>query len=71
MRWFGDIVGIGLTLIGIFWLLQGTGVVPLGFMANQMQWAIIGLALIVVGIGTLVYVNRRPGSGPRTAGKRS
>ncbi len=65
MKWIGDIVGIVLTLVGLFWILQGTGIVPLGFMAHQLQWAIIGLVLGVVGIGLLVYVNSRPGGRPR------
>ncbi len=68
MKWIGDIVGAILTLIGIFWILQGTGIVPIGFMARQGQWAIIGLVLGIVGVGLLVYINRRPGSKPHAAG---
>ncbi len=67
MKRIGDIVGIFLTLLGIWWILQGTGIVPLGFMANQLQWAIIGLVSGIVGVGLLVYLNRRPGSRPRGA----
>ncbi len=67
MKWIGDIVGVILTLIGIFWILQGTGIVPIGVMANQGQWAIIGLGLGIVGVGLLVYINRRPGK-PRATG---
>ena len=62
MKWMGDIVGAILALIGLFWILQGTGIVPVGFMARQGQWAIIGLVVGLVGAGLLVYVNRRPGS---------
>ncbi len=62
MNWLGDIVGIILTLIGMFWILQGTGIVPVGVMARQDQWAVIGLVVGVVGIGLLAYINRRPGS---------
>ncbi len=65
MKWVADIIGLGLTLLGLFWIVQGTGVVPVGFMANQVQWAVIGLVVGIVGIGLLVYVNRRPGSRPR------
>jgi hypothetical protein len=68
MKWLGDIVGIILTLIGIFWILQGTGIVPIGAMARQGQWAIIGLGLGIVGVGLLVYIHRRPGSSPRATG---
>lgn len=62
MKWIASIVGAILTLIGIFWILQGTGIVPIGLMAHQSQWTIIGLVLGIVGIGLVVYVNRRPGS---------
>jgi hypothetical protein len=68
MKWIGDLVGVVLTLIGIFWILQGTGIVPVGFMSRQGQWAIIGFVLGVVGVGLLVYVNRRLGSRPRATG---
>ena len=62
MKWIWSIVGVILTLVGIFWILQGTGIVPVGFMARQSQWTIIGSVLGVVGIGLIVYVNRRPGN---------
>ena len=68
MRWIGDIVGVLLTLTGIVWILQGTGIVPIGVMAHQGQWAIMGLVLGIVGIGLLFYINRRPGSKPRATG---
>lgn len=68
MKWIGDIVGLGLTLLGIFWILQGVGIVPVGFMAHQIQWAVIGLILGIVGVGLLIYINRRPGDRPRATG---
>ena len=67
MKWIGEIVGVILTLIGFFWILQGTGIVPVGVMAHQGQWAVIGLVLDIVGAGLLVYINRRPGKKPRAA----
>ncbi len=62
MKVIVDIVGIVLILIGAFWILQGTGVVPVGFMAHQIQWAIVGLVLGIVGIALVVYTQRRAGS---------
>ncbi len=64
MKWIGDVVGAILILIGIFWFLQGTGIVPIGVMAGQGQWAIIGFVVGIVGIGLLVYTNRRSGNRP-------
>lgn len=68
MKWIGDLVGVLLAVIGIFWVLQGTGIVPIGFMAHQGQWAIIGLVLGIVGVGILVYINQRPGTKPGATG---
>jgi hypothetical protein len=65
MKLIADIIGGILTLLGIWWILQGTNIVPMGVMAGQSQWAIIGFVVGIVGVGLLVFVNRRPGSTPR------
>jgi hypothetical protein len=65
MRWIGNIIGVILTLLGILWILQGVNILRTGFMAGQSQWAVIGLVVGIVGIGLLVYVNRRPGGNSR------
>ena len=59
MKWIANIVGVILILIGIFWILQGTNIIPAGAMAGQGQWTVIGLVVGIVGVGLLVYVNRR------------
>jgi hypothetical protein len=58
MRWIANIIGVILILIGIFWTLQGTNIIPAGGMAGQNRWTVIGLVLGIVGIGVLVFVNR-------------
>ncbi len=65
MKLIANIIGVILTLAGILWILQGTNILRAGVMAGQGQWAVIGLVVGIVGIGLLVYVNRRPGSTPR------
>lgn len=62
MKWMANIIGSILTLIGLFWILQGTNIIPVGVMAGQRQWVIIGSILGIVGLGLLAYVNRRGGS---------
>ncbi len=62
MKVIGDIVGVILALVGLWWILQGTGIVPIGFMARQVQWAVIGLVVGAAGIALLVYIHRRPAS---------
>ena len=58
MKWIANSIGVILTLIGIFWVLQGTNIIPTGFMAGQRQWVAMGSVAGIVGIGLLVYVNR-------------
>jgi hypothetical protein len=58
MIWIANTVGVLLTLIGIFWVLQGTNIIPAGIMAGQKQWVVIGLFIGLIGIGLLLYVHR-------------
>jgi uncharacterized integral membrane protein len=58
MRWIANIIGVILTLFGIFWILQGTHIVPVGVMAGQRQWIVIGSVVVIAGLGLLIYVNR-------------
>jgi hypothetical protein len=64
MKWIANIIGVIVTLIGIFWILQGTNIIPTGFMAGQSRWAVIGSVVGIAGISLLVYVNRRAGRVP-------
>ncbi|MES1993449.1 MAG: hypothetical protein V4457_07645 [Pseudomonadota bacterium] len=50
--------GILAMLLGFWWILQGTGLAPVGFMANQMPWAYRGVALVILG-GVAFFVTRR------------
>ena len=62
MKWIANIIGVILTLIGIFLILQCPNIVPIGVMAGQNRWLVIGSVVGIVGIGLLVYVNLRAGS---------
>jgi len=53
------IIGVILILMGGVWILQGFNILPVGFMAGQMQYALYGAILAVVGIGLLVFSRRR------------
>ena len=52
------VFGILALLLGSWWILQGTGVVPVGFMANHMEWAWRGIGVAVVGL-VVIYISRR------------
>ncbi len=49
--------GLFAILLGAWWVLQGTGLAPVGFMANQMPWAYRGIALIMLG-GMILFFTR-------------
>ena len=60
MKWFLNILGGFLTLVGLVWILQGLNVLPGSIMSGQSLYAVLGLVLAVIG-GTLLFLaNRRP-----------
>jgi len=65
MKWVKLLVSIFgglLAVFGIFNILQGTGIVPVGFMANQIQFAYSGIVVVAIGVGLIWLMNRRPGT---------
>ncbi len=66
MRPFLTIVGILLILAGAIWFLQGIGVLPGSFMTGQSQWAIYGGLALLLGVGLVVFANRRRSRPPRS-----
>ena len=59
MKRVGLILGGLLALVGVFWILQGTGIVPVGGMANHIQFAYYGAVLILIGAALAWWTNRR------------
>jgi hypothetical protein len=59
MRWVLNILGVLLALMGTVWILQGTGVYPVGFMAYQPKWTYFGIVLDLAAIALFVVANRR------------
>ena len=51
-------IGILAILLGCWWMLQGTGIVPIGFMAHQEIWAWRGAGLAIVGVVGIVISRR-------------
>lgn len=58
------IVGGVLCLIGAVWVAQGTNVLHGSGMSGHGQWAVIGGALILIGVAVLVW-QWRAGDHPR------
>jgi protein-S-isoprenylcysteine O-methyltransferase Ste14 len=55
------IVGVVLVLVGALWFLQGINVIPVGMMAGQPLYTILGLIVAVIGVVLIVFANRRFG----------
>ena len=59
MNWLLNILGILMILIGIVWILQGVNILPGSFMSGNIQYAILGIVVGIIGAGLLVFSNRR------------
>ena len=59
MKWILNILGVVLLIMGTVWILQGTGVYPVGLMAHQMKYAYIGIVVDLVAVGFFLIANRR------------
>jgi len=59
MKWILNILGIFLLLMGTIWILQGTGLYPVGFMARQMKYTYAGIVVDVIAVVLFVVANRR------------
>ena len=58
MRPVVTFLGLLTMLLGTFWVLQGTGIVPMGFMANDIAWAYRGAALFLIALFAVAHVRR-------------
>jgi len=54
-----NVVGILIALMGGVWFFQGIGVIQGSFMSNTSQWTIIGIVMVIIAVGLLIYNNRR------------
>ena len=59
MKPFMTLISILLTLAGGTFFLQGINILPGSFMTGDPRWAVNGAVMIVVGLGLILWVNRR------------
>ena len=59
MKPFVTIIGMLLILAGGTFFLQGINILPGSFMTGDSQWAVNGAVMIVIGLGLMLWVNRR------------
>ena len=53
--WLPIVLGVLLVLAGGLWILQGLGYVGGSFMSGAYQWFWIGLGVLLLGLGSLLY----------------
>lgn len=58
-NWVSAVVGVVLLVVGVFWALQGFGVVGGSFMSNNSAFKVIGPVVAVVGLLLAVIGIRR------------
>ncbi len=59
MKWLFYVLGILLAAFGVLWILQGTNVIQGGVMGGHIQYALLGLVALAIGIVLLVAGSRR------------
>jgi hypothetical protein len=58
MRIVSSLIGIGMILMGVVWILQGLNLAfRVGFMVGDFHWTIYGAILALVGVAQLVWSN--------------
>ena len=63
MRIISSLLGVAMVLIGVVWILQGLNLAfRVGFMVGDYHWTIYGTILALVGIGQVIWSNRRQAS---------
>ena len=67
-KWGLSIVGIVLVLLGGLWTLQGMNIVRNSFMTGKIQYAILGIVMLLVGLALVIWANRRHKGTPTSSG---
>ncbi|MEA2645542.1 MAG: hypothetical protein QOE92_625 [Chloroflexota bacterium] len=57
------VAAVPMLLVGGVWVGQGLGYIKGSFMTGSGFWAVAGVVLVLVGIGTLVAAARRGPAG--------
>lgn len=54
-----QVSGVLLFLAGLVFFLQGINILPGSYMTGDPQWAVNGGILMAIGVGLLIWANRR------------
>ena len=59
MKLWANVAAILLLVTGMIWTLQGASVIGGSFMSGRPLWLYIGIAMVIVGVGVLWWINLR------------
>ena len=59
MKLWANVALIVVLLVGLVWTLQGANVIGGSFMTGQSRWLYIGIAVLIVSLGALWWINFR------------
>lgn len=59
MKWPLRVFAVILILVGIVWIFQGINVILGSFMSGHIEYTYLGIAVAIIGIGLLIFTNRR------------
>jgi hypothetical protein len=59
MKLWANVTAIVVLLVGLVWTLQGANVIGGSFMSGQSRWLYIGIAVLIVSLGALWWINFR------------
>jgi hypothetical protein len=57
MKLWANVAAIVVFLVGLVWTLQGANVIGGSFMSGQSRWLYIGIAVLIVSLGALWWIN--------------
>ncbi|HTV76834.1 MAG TPA: hypothetical protein VMF03_01145 [Steroidobacteraceae bacterium] len=65
MRIISSVIGLGMILMGIVWMLQGLNLAfRVGFMVGDRHWVVYGALLALVGSAQVLWTHMRPARRP-------
>jgi hypothetical protein len=53
--WIRGVLGVVLCCLGGIWIAQGTGALGGSMMSGKGQYAVLGVVVVLIGIGLLVW----------------
>jgi hypothetical protein len=57
MKVWANAAAVVALVVGLVWTLQGANVIGGSFMSGQSRWLYIGIAVLIVSLGAIWWIN--------------